>query len=117
MSVVDDIAVPGAHGAGMAPDGKAFYVTNLPNGGEGGLVTIPLTGKNKNTVLGTTDTPFVVPHNIAVTSTSEFVYITHSGPTNDKLSKYAVSGRGSLPTLEAEITVGGTNPFGLDFVP
>ncbi|HRW07083.1 MAG TPA: beta-propeller fold lactonase family protein, partial [Caldilineaceae bacterium] len=73
LMVVTDIAVMGAHGAGMRDDGAIFYTTNLPGGGVGGLVTID-TGSNS--VLGTTDTPLAVPHNIALTKKGEKLYVT-----------------------------------------
>jgi DNA-binding beta-propeller fold protein YncE len=33
LPIVDPLAVPGAHGAGMTSDGQTFYTTNFPGGG------------------------------------------------------------------------------------
>ena len=64
LELVDEIAAPGAHGAGMPLNGQVFYTTNLPGGGTDGLIAIDL---RTNEILGTTDTPYGVPHNIALT--------------------------------------------------
>ena len=113
LAVVTDIAVMGAHGAGMRDDGAIFYTTNLPGGGVGGLVTID-TGSNS--VLGTTDTPLAVPHNIALTKKGEKLYVTHSGATADQVSIYRASKQQPVPVLLSTVTVG-LNPFGLAYVP
>ena len=61
LEPITEIAVPGAHGAGMRVDGKFFYTTNLPGGGAGGLVTI---NTRTNEMLGSpVNTPYPVPHN------------------------------------------------------
>ena len=105
---------PGAHGAGMAGNGKVFYTTNLPGGGMGGLVSIDT---KTNEVLGLpVDTPFPVPHNIALTTRGDKIYVTHSGATADKVSIYTASKKEPVPVLLGEITVE-LNPFGLTFVP
>jgi DNA-binding beta-propeller fold protein YncE len=106
------IDVPGAHGAGMTPNGKVFYTTNLPGGGTDGLFAIDT---NSNTVIGATDTPYPVPHNVVVTKNKK-LFLTHSGGTSDKVTVYAVSTDDPLPTLIGEVTVG-LNPFGLAYIP
>lgn len=111
MSVVDVLDVPGAHGAGMALNGKTFYTTNLPGGGSAGLWTIDVAS---NTVLGHTDSPFPVPHNIALTPNADKLYITHSGSSADKVSIYEVEKGEQMPRLVGDVTVG-LNPFGLAF--
>jgi YVTN family beta-propeller protein len=114
LEPITEIAVPGAHGAGMRVDGKFFYTTNLPGGGAGGLVTI---NTRTNEVLGLPlNTPYPVPHNIALTTRGEKIYVTHSGPTAEKVSVYTASKEDPLPVLLGEVTVG-LNPFGLAFVP
>ena len=35
LELLDEIMVPGAHGAAMSSNGKYFYTTNLPGGGAG----------------------------------------------------------------------------------
>ncbi len=113
LAPVTEIAVPGAHGAGMRRDGRFFYTTNLPGGGPGGLVTIDT---QTNTVLGSTDTAYPVPHNIALTPRGTKLYVTHSGATADRVTVYSASNQAPVPVPLGEITVG-LNPFGLAYVP
>jgi YVTN family beta-propeller protein len=40
LELVDELPIPGAHGAGMAPNGKVFYTSNLTGGGADGLFAI-----------------------------------------------------------------------------
>jgi DNA-binding beta-propeller fold protein YncE len=112
LELVAELAVPGAHGAGMTPNGKVFYTTNLPNGGVDGLFAIDT---NTNTILGSADTPYGVPHNLVVTKNDK-LFVTHSGGASDKVTVYAVSTDAPIPSLIGEITVG-LNPFGLAYVP
>lgn len=114
MDVVDIIDVPGAHGAGMAFSGKYLYTTNLPGGGSDGLYVIDT---NTSMIVGDpTDTPYPVPHNIALTRNMDMLFLTHSGGTADKVTYYSVSANDPKPVLMGEIAVG-LNPFGLSFVP
>jgi len=112
LDLVDEIEAPGAHGAGMPLNGQVFYTTNLPGGGTDGLIAIDL---RTNTILGTTDTPYAVPHNIALTPAADKLYVTHSGGTSDKVTVYEI-GADNLPVLKGEVTVE-FNPFGLSYVP
>jgi DNA-binding beta-propeller fold protein YncE len=116
------LTIPGAHGAGMAVDGGAFYTTNFSGGGQDGLWTI---NTDSNTVVGeAVDTPFAVPHNIALTPGrgpffgrgrgQRKLYLTHSGATASQVTVYKL--RGDQPVLHKRLTVG-FNPFGLSFVP
>jgi DNA-binding beta-propeller fold protein YncE len=109
MSLVEIISVPGAHGAGMITAGKTFYTTNLPGGGTDGLFAI---NTKNNQVIGSSDTPYPVPHNIAFNNNSKKLYLTHSGGTSDKVTVYEVSNSNPLPVFLKEITVG-LNQFGL----
>lgn len=114
LNEITRIDLPGAHGAGMAPNGKVFYTTNLPGGGPDGLFAIDT---RSNTIIGEgVDTPFPVPHNIALTNNGRKLYVTHSGGTSDKVTIYNVSPHNPVPTFVGEVTVG-LNPFGLTFVP
>jgi DNA-binding beta-propeller fold protein YncE len=114
MQTITTIDIPGAHGAGMARDGQVFYTTNLPGGGAQGLFAIDTA---TNTILGpATDTPYPVPHNIALTPDSRTLFVTHSGPSADKVTIYAASQQNPLPVFMSEVTVG-LNPFGLAYVP
>ena len=110
---VTEIVVPGAHGAGMRVDGRVFYTTNLLGGGTDGLVAIDTRDMQ---VLGAANTPYPVPHNIALTTAGEKLYLTHSGGTSDKVSIYSASLDEPVPALLGEVTVG-LNPFGIAFVP
>jgi DNA-binding beta-propeller fold protein YncE len=111
LEVVEEIAIPGAHGAWMSPNGQVFYTTNLTGGGPDGLFAIDT---KTNAAIGSADTPYPVPHNIVVTRNKK-LFLTHSGP-QDKVSIYAVSVANPIPTLIDEVTVG-LNPFGLAYVP
>jgi DNA-binding beta-propeller fold protein YncE len=114
LALVTEIPVPGAHGAGMTRNGKVFYTTNLPGGGTDGLFAIDT---RTNTVIGEpVDTPYAVPHNIALTNNGKKLFLTHSGPTADKVTIYTSSGNDPIPVLSGEVTVG-LNPFGLTFIP
>lgn len=112
MAPVTDVAVPGAHGAGMSPNGKVFYTTNLPGGGADGLWAIDTA---TNSVIGSADTAYAVPHNVVATP-ARTLFVTHSGGTSDKVTVYSVSGNNPVPTAIGEVTVG-LNPFGLAYVP
>lgn len=106
------IPIPGAHGAGMTRHGQTFYTTNLPGGGTNGLFAIDT---STNTVIGAPgDTPFAVPHNIALTPSSHKLYLTHSIATANKVTVYKIAA--DLPTLIKDVSVG-LNPFGLAYVP
>jgi YVTN family beta-propeller protein len=111
MSFVETISVPGSHGAAMTTNGKVFYTTNLPGGGIDGLFAINTKG---NQIIGSLDTPYPVPHNIAVTNNTKKLYLTHSGGSSDKVTVYEISNNNPIPVYLTEITVG-LNPFGLDF--
>lgn len=112
LALQTEISVPGAHGAGMSPNGKVFYTTNLPGGGADGLFAI---NTGSNTILGSVDTPYSVPHNVVVTKNKK-LFLTHSGATSDKVTIYAVSTEEPLPSLIGEVTVG-LNPFGIAYIP
>jgi DNA-binding beta-propeller fold protein YncE len=114
LNVMDIIDVPGAHGAGMPKNGRYFYTTNLPGGGTDGLFTIDT--RTHELVGEPTDTPYTVPHNIALTSNGRKLYLTHSGATNDKVTVYRTTPQHPAPELIGEVTVG-MNPFGLAYVP
>lgn len=111
MDLVETISIPGAHGAIMTTNGKVFYTTNLPGGGTNGIYAI---NTMDNNVLGATDTPYPVPHNVAVNNSSKKLYLTHSGGTSDKVTVYSISNDNSVPVFLKEITVE-LNPFGLAY--
>ncbi len=114
LQEVTAIPVPGAHGVGMARNGKTVYTTNISGGGTNGLFTIDT---KTNTVLGNpVDTPDPVPHNLAVTPNGQKIYVTHSGGTADTVTVYTTTKKDRTPVFKNTITVE-LNPFGLAFVP
>ena len=112
MNLVEAIPAPGAHGAFMTTNGKVFYTTNLPGGGTDGLFAI---NTKRNQVIGSSNTPYPVPHNLVVTNNTKKLYVTHSGGASDKVTVYEISNRNPVPYYIGEVTVG-LNPFGLAFV-
>lgn len=107
------LSVPGAHGAAMSRNGKVFYTTNLTGGGTDALYTIDT---RTNTLVGSpVDTPFPVPHNLALNSSGRKLFVTHSGGTSDKVTVYRMGGGDPVPRFAAEVTVG-LNPFGLAYI-
>ena len=113
LEVREVLAVPGAHGAGMSRNGKVFYTTNLPGFGIDALYTIDTTD---NGLIGLpTDTPFTVPHNLALTPNGRKIYVTHSGP-NFVVTVYSATRQDPVPSYLTTVTVG-DNPFGLAHVP
>ncbi|MBT8382765.1 MAG: hypothetical protein HKP17_04455, partial [Ignavibacteriaceae bacterium] len=66
-------------------------------------------------VIGSSNTPYPVPHNLVVTNNTKKLYVTHSGGASDKVTVYEISNRNPVPIYMGEITVG-FNPFGLAFV-
>jgi DNA-binding beta-propeller fold protein YncE len=113
MTLMAPIAVPGAHGAGMANGRPRFYTTNLPSAGENGLIAI---NTRTGAVLGSTATPFSTPHNVVVTPGGRKIYVTHSGAANDHVSVYAAENHDAAPRLLRTVATG-LNPFGLEYVP
>ena len=113
LDPVTEIQVPGAHGAGMTRNGKVFYTTNLPGGGTDAIFAIDT---STNTVIGeAVDTPYPVPHNLALTPNGHKLYVTHSGGTADKVTIYTQSQNDPTPVFSGEVTVG-LNPFGLAYI-
>jgi DNA-binding beta-propeller fold protein YncE len=111
LELVSEITVPGAHGAGMSPNGRVFYTTNLPGGGADGLFAIDT---KTNAVIGSAGTPYAVPHNVVVTKNDK-LFVTHSGGASDKVTIYDVTTSSPVPEFRGEVTVG-LNPFGLAYV-
>ena len=114
MDEITRIDVTGAHGAAMSPNGRHFYTANLTGGGTDALFTIDT--RHNELVGDAVDSPYPVPHNVALNRDGRTLYLTHSGATADKVTVYRVSGAGRNITYQAEVTVG-TNPFGLAYVP
>jgi len=111
MQQVTTISIPGAHGAGMPLHGRTFYTTNFSGGGTNGLFAI---NTRANGIIGSTNTPFPVPHNIALTPNGRKLYLTHSGATAKQVTVYSVAAPDAVPVYVTTIEVG-LNPFGLVF--
>jgi len=58
------------------------------------------------------DTPFAVPHNIALSPDQTKLYVTHSGGASSKVSIWDISAADRLPALITSVDTG-LNPFGL----
>jgi DNA-binding beta-propeller fold protein YncE len=114
LSELDSIPVPGAHGAGMKRNGKVFYTTNLPGGGAQALWTINT--RDGSFLAPPVDTPFGVPHNLALTPSGRKLYVTHSGPTSTKVTVFTASEKDPTPVYSTTIDVG-LNPFGITYAP
>jgi DNA-binding beta-propeller fold protein YncE len=108
---VTTLSIPSAHGAGMPRSGRTFYTTNFGGLGIDGIYAIDLT---THTILGSTDTPHPVPHNIVLTPDGEMMFVTHSGTAASWVTVYTTNG-GGVPTYLTTIDVG-LNPFGLAFL-
>ena len=94
-------------------NGRFFYTANLPGGGTDALFTIDT---RRNKLVGTpTDSPFPVPHNIALTTNNKRLFLTHSGATADKVTVYKMNGGHPVPQYLDDVTVG-LNPFGIALV-
>lgn len=98
----------------MSVNGKIFHTTNLPGGGVDGLFTL---GTKLNMLIGEpADTPYPVPHNIALTPNGKKVYVTHSGAASNVVTVYTTTRLDPVPEYLTSVTVG-NNPFGLAYVP
>jgi DNA-binding beta-propeller fold protein YncE len=114
LAPVGSLAVPGAHGAGMTQSGRYLYTTNLTGGGTDALWVVDT---RTGTLAGeAADAPYPVPHNLALTTNGQRLFLTHSGGSADKVTFYALSAGSPVPVLLGEATVG-LNPFGIALVP
>ena len=107
LSEVSTIQIPNAHGLGMNAAGTYLYIGNISEGGTNATYTLDLA---TNTLVGNpVDAPFAAPHNYAVSSDNQTLFLTHSGASNNSVSVYDLS---PTPNLITSLTVG-NNPFGL----
>lgn len=114
LSLVESIAVPGAHGVWIPKSGDVLYVTNLPGGGMDALFTLDLATR---TLIGEgVDSSFPTPHNVVANRSGTKLYVTHSGGTASQVTVYTISRTAPQPVAAGVVTVG-LNPFGLAFVP
>jgi len=111
LDLITALDVPTAHGAVTSPDGSFFYTTNIAGGGTDAVFVI---STQFDTVVNSVDTPFGVPHNLALSPDAELLYVTHSGATSDKVSIIDVSDPNG-PAYLTSVDVG-LNPFGIGTV-
>ncbi len=107
LTEITNEAYTGAHGIFSAPDDGNIYVANI--------VDAQLYSINASTSMPNTTALDVVdakPHNLTVNENGDKLFVTHSGPTANKLSTYTINSG----TLTAQTTIDiGTNPFGLAY--
>lgn len=106
--------IPNAHGIDITRNGKIVYTTNIGDGGSNALYTI--NARTKMLVGNPVDTAHPIPHNIVLTRPNNKLYVTHSGPTSDKVSVFTISKQDPEPVYLTDVTTG-LNPFGIEFVP
>jgi len=111
LNPLTPIAVDNAHGAVTSADGSIFYTTNIGGGGTDAVFAIDTA---TDTILDMVDTPFGVPHNLALSPAGDLLYVTHSGGMSDQVSIIDVSMPGSMNYLSS-VTVE-LNPFGIGTV-
>ena len=112
LELIEVIEAPGAHGAAVSPNGRWFYTTNLPGGGADAVQTIE-TASNMR-IGEAVATPYAVPHNLVLSPDNRMLFVTHSGPTADKVTFFRIHRKSGLPTFAGEVTVG-SNPFGIGY--
>ncbi len=100
--------VPAAHGL-FVTNRLEVLVTNIAGGGTDAVFELE---RRLTTVEDTVDTAFPTPHNVTVDNRRQ-LFVTHSGPTADKVSVIDLDRRGFG---DARAVTVGLNPFGLAFV-
>ena len=111
FDVVDFISVPNSHGAWLSHDESTFYTTNISDLGVDGLVSIVPTTLSVNDSVGA---PFSTPHNVITNLTDDWLYLTHSGAGNNRVSIYDVSNPAS-PVFLTSVTTE-LNPYGIALI-
>jgi len=113
LSLVKNIPVDGAHGAGMPLYGSKFLTTNIADGGLNGLVIVD---RDSLQVTAMYDLPLATPHNIATSFDGSKIYVTHSGADSTAVSVLITRPKSNKVYLKKIVTTG-TNPFGIAFIP
>ena len=107
MKLLNTLDIPNAHGITSNGKTNQVYLTNIAGGGIDGVWSIKQNGKK---VIGSGDTLFATPHNVALDAKAEQLFVTHSGANNTVSVLKTRKKRGTV-AIEA-ITVG-ENPFGI----
>jgi len=118
LNEIKKLDIPGAHGMTISTRNNTLYVTNISGGGASGIFAVEL---KTNSIIGSVDTPYAVPHSLFVNGevdkvTTGILCLTHSAHDSGKVTLYKISKQNPLPQLMNEVSVE-LNPFGLSFVP
>ncbi|EDX82672.1 type I secretion target GGXGXDXXX repeat protein domain protein [Synechococcus sp. PCC 7335] len=113
LEQVGHIDQPNPHGVSAATNGRYLYTTNISDGGEQGIFVIDTV---TNQIVGDVDTPFAVPHNLAVTNDGNSLFLTHSGADATAVSRFSLDDP-TDPVWQISVNTGGLNPFGLAYIP
>lgn len=113
LEQVGHIDQPNPHGVSPSADGQYLYTTNISEGGEQGIFVIDTV---TNQIVGDVDTPFAVPHNLAVTNDGDRLFLTHSGDNATAVSVFSLQDP-TQPRWEISINSGGLSPYGIAYVP
>ncbi|MEM8809344.1 MAG: beta-propeller fold lactonase family protein [Cyanobacteria bacterium P01_G01_bin.38] len=113
LEKVDSVDQPNPHGVSHSTDGRYLYTTNISDGGESGIFVMDTVN---NQIVGNVDTPFAVPHNLAVTNDGDQLFLTHSGAEATAVSVFSLNDP-TQPVWQTSVNTGGLNPFGITYLP
>jgi DNA-binding beta-propeller fold protein YncE len=102
-------AVPSSHGIWVTNTGHVL-TTNIAGGGTDAVWRLD---RHLGAVSAVASTAFPTPHNLAVDGPERQLFVTHSGPTANRVTVFALTGAGF--GAATSVTVG-TNPFGIGLV-
>jgi hypothetical protein len=106
---VGSATVPSSHGIWVTRTGDVF-TSNIAGGG---VDAVWLLDRQLGSVADIASTAFPTPHNIAVDVAERQRFLTHSGPTANRVTVFQLTNSGF--GAATSVTVG-TNPFGLGLV-
>ena len=114
LTTIKDIPVDSAHGVTMTSGFDEYmYVSDISSAADGQVGLYAIDFVSNELVGSLTEGVPPTPHNIV--GTGQHIFVTHSGPTANLVTQYAVSKDHPSPHLVNTVEVG-LNPFGLDFV-
>lgn len=99
----DSISFGAAHG--VTTSFRHVFTTGISEGKVGVI------DRFTNEIVDTVDSPFPVPHNVAVNLRGNILFLAHSGGTQTMVSFFSVDRKGKLELLSNKVS--GTNPFGV----
>ncbi len=107
LSEMTTTIIEGSHGIFASPNQNHVFVANI-SGGQ--LISVNVSDSSvQGSPLAAQE---ATPHNLTVNEAGDKLFVSHSGPTANKLSRYSISG-GTL-SADGIVTIG-TNPFGLAY--